>query len=276
MKTGIIIQARTSSTRLPGKVLKDLPFGSGITVLEQVIRRAKKSKKADAIIIATTEGKEDDPIVKIAQKEGARFFRGSRDDVLSRYHLAAQENGLDVIVRITSDCPCIDPQIIDAVISRHIRGSCDYTYNQFFAHGLDVEVCSSVALETAFRNARKDCEREHVTVYMQESHPERFKIGVVKAGKTLRRPGIRITLDTEEDYLLLCAVYDYLYPKNRYFDAREIVRLFGMHPWLSSINAGTYQKIAIKSVRHEIREAARFLKLYGFPEAARLLKRHRP
>lgn len=275
MKTGIIIQARTSSTRLPKKVLKELPFDSGITVLEQVIRRVKQSKMSDKIIIATTAGQEDDPIVKIARKECVDFFRGSREDVLGRYYLAAKEFRLDVIVRVTSDCPCIDPRIIDTVIGRHLRGGHDYTHNQLFARGLDVETCSYPALETAFFNAKKDCEREHVTVYMQESHPERFEIGVVKAEGLLRRPEIRITLDTDEDYALLCAVYDYLYAKDNCFSAGEISRLFDRHPWLLLINARSYQKQAIQTVGQEFREAEKFLDLYGFPKVVRFLRQHK-
>ena len=105
---GAIIQARTSSTRLPGKVLLELPYGSGITVLQQVIRRLKQSKKIDTIVVATTEDKADDAIVDIASRESVSSFRGSKENVLERYYLAAKSFGLETIVRITSDCPCID------------------------------------------------------------------------------------------------------------------------------------------------------------------------
>ena len=130
MKIGAIIQARTASTRLPGKVLKELPCGSGITVLEQVIRRLKGSSRIDDIIVATTKDVEDEKIVEIADKEGVGWFRGSRDDVLSRYFLAAGENDLDIIVRITSDCPCMDPEVVDCVIESYVRGErMDYVSN---------------------------------------------------------------------------------------------------------------------------------------------------
>lgn len=275
MRTGIVIQARTSSTRLPGKVLKELPLGSGVSVLEHVLRRAKRSRKSDVVIVATTTGKEDDPIVRIARREGVPVFRGSRDDVLSRYYWAARENCLELVVRVTSDCPCIDPRIIDSVIDRHLRDGRDYTYNRGFPHGLELEAVSLPALETAFRCARKDCEREHVTVYMQESHPERFRIGVLDAQGPLRRPEIRITLDTEEDYALLCALFDLLPARCRNFGARDIVALFDRHPWLFAMNAGVYQKKAIHTAAQEFKEARAFLKLYGFPRAARFLRRCR-
>src|SRR4030066_2065637 len=102
---GAIIQARISSMRLPGKVLKDLPYASGITCLEQVIRRLKKSKRLNEIIIATTKDKEDNRVVDIVKKEEVKYFRGCKENVLSRYYLTAKENNLDIIVRVTSDCP---------------------------------------------------------------------------------------------------------------------------------------------------------------------------
>jgi len=143
MKTGAVIQARVSSVRLPSKILKELPYGSGISVLEQVVRRLKKSKELNDIIVATTTGKDDDEIVAIAKKENAKCFRGSKEDVLSRYYMAAKENDLGIIVRITSDCPCIDPEIVDSIIEKHIKAKADYTSNTLkktYPHGLDVEV----------------------------------------------------------------------------------------------------------------------------------------
>ena len=121
MKIGAIIQVRTSSTRLPGKILKELPYNSGITCLEQVIRRLKKSKRLNDIIIATTKEKEDNEIVDIAKKEDVKYFRGSKENVLSRYYFSAKENNIDIIVRITGDYPCIDAGIIDLTIDDHIK-----------------------------------------------------------------------------------------------------------------------------------------------------------
>ena len=129
LKTGIIIQARTSATRLPAKVLKDLPYGSGISVLAQCIRRCKQAKKADQVIVATTVDPADEAIVKIAKKEKVKYFKGSLQNVLERYYLAAKENKLDRVVRITSDCPCIDPKIIDHAIAVHEKEKADYASN---------------------------------------------------------------------------------------------------------------------------------------------------
>lgn len=242
MKIGAIIQARTSSTRLPQKVLKELPYGSGVTVLQQVIRRLRRAEKLDEIIVATTTDKEDTAVIKIAKKEKVLWFRGDKEDVLSRYYLAAKEYSLDIITRITSDCPCIDPTIVDIVIKKHLRTNSDYTSNNGCPCGLDTEVINFVALEKAFMNSSYDFEREHVTPYIYRTRPDLFKIASVKAPINFNIPDIRITLDTEEDYALLCFVFDCLYYKNKFFDTKDVIGLFKRKPWIKLINKKVLQK----------------------------------
>jgi spore coat polysaccharide biosynthesis protein SpsF len=274
MKIGTIIQARTSSTRLPKKVLKELPYGSGITVLQQVVRRLKRSKKIKEIIIATTTYVEDEAIVKVAQSENVKWFRGSREDVLDRYYSAAKENNLGIIIRITSDCPCIDPHIVDGVIEKHLKTYSDYTSNclrRTFPHGLDTEVISFNALKIAYKEARQDFEREHVTPYIYKTRPDLFKITLVEAPKALKFPDIRITLDTEEDYVLLCAVFDYLYPRNKFFSAEDITKLFKKKPWLKLINKKIMQKKIFSSLEEEIREAITLCDLQDLKRAKEFL-----
>jgi spore coat polysaccharide biosynthesis protein SpsF len=275
MRTGAIVQARTSSTRLPGKVLKELPYGSRITVLGQVIRRLKQSKRTDLIVVATTEDKEDDPVVAVAEKEGVVWFRGSRDDVLSRYYHAAKENGLDVIVRVTSDCPCIDPEIVDSAIDMHLRTKADYTSNiatRTFPRGLDAEVMSFDALEKAHAGGKEDFEREHVTPYIYMTKPEEFKISSLEASGDLVAPDIRVTLDTEEDYAALCVVFDYLYGGNEFFVAKDIANLFREKPWLGLLNGTVLQRKVFDSPDEEMQEAIRVLELHGLNRALDVLK----
>jgi len=276
MKIAAIIQARTSSTRLPGKVLKELPYNSGITCLEQVIRRLKKSKKLNDIIIATTKDKEDNEIIDIAKKENVKYFRGSKENVLSRYYFAAKENNIDIIVRITSDCPCIDAAITDLTIDDHINKMANYTTNSLvrtYPHGLDVEVFNFNTLEKVYKNATKDYEKEHVTPYINRN-PQKFKINIVKAPKELYAPDIRITLDTEEDYALLCAVYDYLYPKNKYFNAYDIVCLFNEKPWLKLINKKIIQKKIFNTLEEELEEAVKILDLQDLNKARDFIREY--
>jgi len=275
MKIGAIIQARVSSTRLPRKVLLNLPFESEITVLQQVVRRVFKSNNIRDLVVATTTDSDDDIIVEYAEKENAKWFRGSKEDVLSRYYLAAKENNLDVIVRITSDCPCIDWEIIDLVIDHHISEKSDYTSNTLkrtFPHGLDVEVLSFESLEKAYINAKENFEREHVCPYIYTTHKDQFKIFSLEANQNLSGPDIRITLDTEEDYALLCAVYDYLFFENEYFKAIDIIRLFKQKSWLKLINKRVVQKKTFTNLNDEISEAIKVLKLQDLYNSANMLE----
>ena len=241
MKIGVIIQARTTSTRLPSKVLLNLPYGSKITVLQQVIRRVKRAKQINRIVIATTTKKVDDVIVKIAKKEGVDCFRGSESNVLERYYLAARKYKLDTIVRVTSDCPCIDPAILDKLIITHQNTKADFTSNcltKTFPHGVDAEVFKFATLETAYKNATLDFEKEHVSEYIL-NNPKRFKIVEYKASKKYYAPNIRITLDTKEDYTLFCLVFLLLYKRNHFFGTKDIIDLFTKNPWMLLINKPT-------------------------------------
>lgn len=173
MKTAAIIQARMGSTRLPGKILKDL---MGKTVLQHVIERVQQAKNIDEIIIATTTLAQDDVVADEALKCGANYFRGSENDVLARYYGAAKENNVDIVVRITSDCPLIDPFVTDEII-RYFKQDNMYDIvtnagsdlsKRTFPRGLDTEVFSFQSLERAYQQADKDYQHEHVTPYIND------------------------------------------------------------------------------------------------------------
>ncbi len=275
MSVGAIIQARTSSTRLPGKVLMELPYGSGITVLQQVVRRCLKCDSLDAVVIATTGNAQDDPIVSVAGEEKVPFFRGDEIDVLSRYYYAARDNGLNTIVRVTSDCPCVDPKTIDKVLNTLIETGADYASNTLtrsYPHGLDVEAFTFEALGRAYEEATEPHDREHVTPYLYRHG--KFRTAGFESPLELVRPGIRITLDTEEDYALLCAVYDYLYRDNALFCHADIVRLFDSKPWLMAINGKVLQKSLVCTLEGEIAEAIKLLELQGLQRASEALRKY--
>lgn len=276
MKTGAIIQARTTSTRLPNKILKDLPYGCGTTVLQQVIKRLKRSNAVNEIIIATTSDDADDSVVSIAGTERVSCFRGSRENVLERFYLSAKEHNLDVIARITSDCPCIDPGIVDSAINKHIETQADYTSNiqtRTFPHGLDIEVISFSAIEKAYKKATEDFEREHVTPYIHRTAPDSFNISAINAPEELYAPNIRITLDTEEDYILLCAVFDHLYGEDNYFGLKKIVKLFQKKPWLHLINKKILQKKIFDTLEEELEEAKKILDMQDLKKAREFICR---
>lgn len=230
MKISAIIQARTSSTRLPKKVLKELPKNSGITCLEHVIRRLKQCKKLDEIIVATTYNGEDWKIIDIAKKENVKYSQGSENDVLRRYYTTALQYHSDIIVRVTSDCPCIDPKIVDKVIESHLKlrkTYIDYTSNvlvRTYPKGLDVEVFDFDILEKVYNEAKTDFDKEHVTPYIY-NHPSTFRLNNISAPKGLNFPDVRITLDTQKDYEFLCKIFEKLYFNNLCFSAHDIVKL---------------------------------------------------
>jgi len=187
------------STRLPGKILKKI---NDKFVLDYVIERLRFCEKLDDIILATTTAKKDDSLEEYAIKKKINYFRGSEEDVLGRYYFAAKKYDGDIIVRITGDCPLIDPEIVDRVINKHIESKADYTstvIKRTYPRGLDTEVFNFDTLEQAHRDAIEKYHREHVTPYIIE-HPGKFKLQNVEAKGKIARPDIRITLDTEEDF----------------------------------------------------------------------------
>lgn len=243
MKTVCIIQARMGSTRLPGKVMLDL---CGKTVLEHVIQRVKRVKNIDEIVIATTIDKKDNVIVEEAMKCGVKVFRGSEEDVLSRYYYAAKENKADVVVRITSDCPLIDPEITQRTIDYYLinKDKFDYvsdTLERTFPRGLDTEIFSFKVLEKAFNEATLQPDREHVTPYIWDN-PNMFSLGCYKNDVDYSK--YRWTLDTEEDFELIKSIYEYLYPlKRENFNMLNILELYQKDKELIEINNRIQQKI---------------------------------
>lgn len=241
MKIGAIIQARMGSTRLPEKVMKNI---EGKTVLEHVIERVRQSKLIDDIIIATTLHDQDSVIESEALRCGVKAFRGSEDDVLSRYYYAAEENYVDIIVRITSDCPLIDPIVLDEIIGYYLENDFDIVSNggsdisnRTYPRGLDTEVFSFIALKNAFNNASEKYQREHVTPYIYEKADHVF---YYKNCKDCSK--YRLTLDTDEDYRLISEVYMYLYHGEHNFYLSDIIELFEKMPQLYEINAHIEQK----------------------------------
>lgn len=248
MKTGVIVQTRVGSTRLPGKVMLDL---CGKPVIDHVIDRLKQSRLLDEIIIATTTHERDAIIVEQAKKNGVKRFCGSEDDVLSRYYYAAKENNLDVVVRVTSDCPLIDPAILDDVVDFYMRNNYKLVTNagtdlnqRTFPRGLDVEVFSFSALEYAFNNAQESYQREHVTPYLYEIYSD----SVYYYKNDIDYSNFRWTLDTVEDYALISAIYERLYKEyDSKFGFYEVLELMKSNPELVKINAHVEQKKFVNS-----------------------------
>lgn len=249
MKIIAIIQARLGSTRLPGKVMLDL---EGKTVLERVIERVKASRLINDVVVATTIEKKDLKIVGLCAANGISVYCGSEDDVLDRYYQAARLVGADRIVRITSDCPLIDPIIIDEVISSHLREKADYTSNglkETFPDGLDTEVFSFKALKTAWKNAKLKSEREHVTPYIR-NNMNIFKLTNFEYKEDLSKK--RWTLDNPEDYEFIKNIYANIYFKNHLFGMKEILEFLQNNPEIEKINQNIMRNEGyLRSLKHD-------------------------
>jgi spore coat polysaccharide biosynthesis protein SpsF (cytidylyltransferase family) len=237
MTSVIIIQARMGSTRLPGKVLKNL---SGTPVLWHVINRVKRSALSHHIIIATTINPEDDAIEAVCKEWDVPVFRGDPKDVLKRFcdaviFMEFETSRIDYIVRITGDCPLIDPAIIDQAIGIAQSGEYDYVSNTdppTFPDGLDVEVISRSALFSAWKNGTLPSEHEHVTPFIRKN--KEFRKYTIKNTENLS--GLRWTLDNEEDYIFIRKIYEGLFPLSDVFSMQDILNYLKDHPNLKKIN----------------------------------------
>ena len=235
-----IVLARVGSTRLTQKVLKDIV---GKPLLWHVINRLKKAKLIDEIVVATTTKEEDEPIIKLAKDNDVKSYAGSEEDVLDRCYQAAKIHKADVIVRITADCPLIDPNVVDKVINYFLDNDFDYASNtnvgvrvlckQAYPDGLDTEVFSFDALERAWKEAKLPSEREHVTPYIWK-HSGVFKVGSIECDEDLSH--MRWTVDYEEDLMFVREVYKRLYRKGEIFHMKDILTLLRVHPELMNIN----------------------------------------
>ncbi|WP_117017289.1 cytidylyltransferase domain-containing protein [Aeribacillus pallidus] len=241
MKVAAIIQARMGSTRLPGKILKKV---LDKTLLEYQIERVKRAKSIDEIIIATTTKESDDQIVQLCQQLSILYYRGSEEDVLSRYFEAATQYNADVIVRLTSDCPIIDPNVIDKVVTHYLENKDRYDYvsntlTRTYPRGLDTEVMSYEVLKRAHEEAKELMYREHVTAYIYH-HPDQFRLCNVSNEKDESKH--RCTVDTEEDFHLIKNILEMLYPTKPLFTFEDVIQILRSKPEWVQINAHIEQK----------------------------------
>jgi spore coat polysaccharide biosynthesis protein SpsF len=238
-----VVQARMSSTRLPGKVLR--PLGDS-TVLGQVIRRLQACASLSRIVVATTIEAADDAVVRESRSLGALVTRGDQDDVLGRYLQAFDEHGGDVGVRVTSDCPFLDPGVVDRAVRRLLAADprphyLSNTLHRTFPRGYDVEIFLVEALRIAGREAVQPGEREHVTPFLYRN-PDRFRLESLERPDPRGSAEWRLTLDTPEDWDVIRAVFDRLAPADPLFGLDQVERLVAREPELLAANRGIRQK----------------------------------
>jgi glutamate-1-semialdehyde 2,1-aminomutase/spore coat polysaccharide biosynthesis protein SpsF len=237
------------STRLPGKVLADV---AGRPMLEHIVSRLRRARLITDVIVATSVNKTDDRIAELGSKKSFQVFRGDENDVLDRYYQAAKSANADVVVRITGDCPLIDPEIVDRVVAAFLREHCDYVSNTLvctYPDGLDTEVFSFAALESAWTEARRAADREHVTPFIRTSR--RFRLLNVESdlGRSTRH--LRWTVDEPRDLEFIRAIYARL-DKKEFFGWHQVLALLDSDPILGNLNAACIRNEGFyRSVAHE-------------------------
>jgi len=237
-----IIQARMASSRLPGKVLEEL---AGRPVLTWMMTRARRASTVDEVVVATTTDPSDDPIAALCQGQGYPHTRGSMHDVLDRYYQTARQFEAEVIVRLTGDCPLIDPDLINQAVETLLNSDPPYDFvaNRLPAErstpiGLDTEVCTFAALQAAWQHADQPYQREHVMPYLYEQ-PGRFNTHLIHYQPDYGH--LRWTVDTPEDLVLLRRIVDHFEERDD-FSWRQVIELFEQHPELAQINAQVQHK----------------------------------
>lgn len=238
MKTVAIIQARMTSTRLPGKVMMTI---GGKPMLWYVLNRTRWAKSLSDVIIATSTDKSDDAIVEFCKKHKISYFRGSLEDVLSRYYHAAKKAGADIIVRVTADCPLVDGHLIDKGIELFNKTNADYlsnTIRRTFPRGFDFEILRFEILEKAYLMAKSRADREHVTGFVWRNENGQFKIKNLKS--KMNKSKWRLTVDVAEDFKLVKILIEkYRASDKNYY---LIVKILDSHPEIMAINAHIEQK----------------------------------
>lgn len=233
MKADVIIQARLGSTRLANKVLLEI---LGKAVLEYVVERVRMAEGVKTVVVATSTKAEDSRIEELAVRLGVKSYRGSEEDVLDRFYQAARFYNLRHIVRITADCPLIDPRVIDDVVGHYFSTGADYcsnTLERTYPDGEEVRVFGFKTLEKTWREARLLSEREHVTPYM-EKNPNIFKLANLK--NSINTGDKRWSIDEKEDFEFIKIILENLYPKRRDFHMKDVLEFLRANPAAENIN----------------------------------------
>lgn len=235
------VEARMTSSRLPGKVL--LPAGNK-PMLEHLINRLKKVRSLNEIVLATTSNSTDDVLEQFAKNVGIAFYRGSEDDVMQRVIESAESVNADIVVEITGDCPIIDPLIIEQCIQTFLYNKCDYVSNvihRSYPDGMDVQVFRLESLKKSALMTTDDLDHEHVSLHIR-NHPGIFKQINLMPTPDLYWPELGLTLDEKNDYILLKNIIEYFGETNPFFSCRECIELLKAKPELVEINKNVKRK----------------------------------
>lgn len=271
MKIGAIIQARFDSTRLPGKVLMNLPFDSNETVISQIVNRLKGSLNLNEIVIATSTEENDNVIAEYSYQNVIDCVRGDKKDVLGRFVKVINEKNLDVVVRITGDNPIVLIDVLDKAIDEHFKLGVDYTRNNNLPYGTSFEIINSKILLDI--NNIEDLslnDREHVTLYVKNNS------GMYKINDMNHNVGnldFRFTIDYPSDYAFMNILFQYLRTLNYSYSLKDIMKFVEHHSWLNEINRKNIQKKNFVSEEEEIKEACKILEKMDYHLALAKIKK---
>ena len=250
MKVTAIIQARMTSSRLPGKILMEV---LGKPLLQLMIERVQQAKCINSVVLATTTNKEDDPTEELGKSMGVEVFRGSEEDVLDRFYRAADKFGGEHIMRLTGDCPLIDPDFLDELTDFYFDGGYDYAANcvePTLPDGLDAEIISMKALREVHEKAVRPPHKEHVTLYVRDN-ADQFKIGSWK--HTEDYSSMRWTVDNREDFELVKAILEGISQEKNDFRMTDVIKFLKKHPETTEINAHIKRNEGLeKSLQEEL------------------------
>lgn len=263
-----IIQARMQSTRLPGKILLPLPFNKGKPIIKWITDEVGLSTYKGEVIVATSKYSENDVLADYCKENLIRCYRGSEENVLSRFIEIIKGNTFDIVVRLTSDNPLIDIALLDKTINYHIENANDYTKTEDMPLGMNYEVISSEALSILENSNTSDYDKEHVTPFIRNN--EGFKKGIFKFNINNRLKNIRVTVDYTNDYLLLSAILSFGVSQNlKGIDLIE--KVLSDFPWIFEVNNTNVQKKQYNTLRDELNAASAILETLELKQAAHIL-----
>lgn len=261
-KVAFIIQARMQSTRLPGKILMPLPIGSKLSILSRIIQLLKTAKTKGAIYIATSENEDNDILQTEAASNQINFFRGSEENVLSRFISICNNSDFDVIVRLTGDNPILDIPLLDDAIEKHITTEADYTSTSGLPLGMNFEIVNVSALLSLQDKVLTDDDNEHVTLHIKNSVD--YSCNVLKLFSADKYSGIRVTVDYPSDYLIAATLYVIHEATNIPVGISLIDYAIKNHPYIFEINRYNYQKVSGLNLEQEIEAATPILEQLEF------------
>ncbi len=273
---GAIIQVRTKSERLPGKALMPVLQAKGWNMTDCIIHGLSEVNGLDKIIIATTTGKSDDELAEYVRKKYKRdaiLFRGDEKDVLKRFYMAAKQEKLNTIIRITGDNPCLDVSLIEKILKKFLKSGRDYISTIRYPLGFNVEILSFNALEKCYKEAKLVRDREHVTSYIY-THPKKFRQKFISAGRKYKSIShLRLTVDSQADYLLMRCIFDYFKNSGAPVGLKDILELYNKKPWLFEINSIAYQKRIFSNTIDELKYAIGILEKLELNTSAKMLQK---